>query len=124
MTKRGLWLVLLSAGLTVVANLLLRTGVIRAGGLGGNFAQLPNALLRLATEPLFVIGFIAYGSASLIWFRVIATEPLSTAYPLLVSLTFLLVTLSAAILFRESVSLGKLLGLGVVLIGIFIITSS
>jgi multidrug transporter EmrE-like cation transporter len=114
--------VLLSAGLTVVANLLLRTGVIRAGGLGGNLADLPSALLRLASQPLFVIGFIAYGTASFVWFRVIATEPLSTAYPLLVSLTFLLVTLSAAILFQESVSIRKLCGLGVVLIGILMLT--
>jgi len=64
-TKRGLWLVILSAGLTVVANLLLRTGVIRAGGMGGNLTELPSVLLRLASQPLFVIGFIAYGSASL-----------------------------------------------------------
>jgi multidrug transporter EmrE-like cation transporter len=122
-TKRGLWLVLLTAGLTVIANLLLRSGVVRAGNLGGTLADLPSALLRLASQPLFVIGFIAYGTASLVWFQVIATEPLSTAYPLLVSLTFLLVTLSAAILFQEAVSFRKLLGLGIVLIGIFIISS-
>ncbi len=122
MTKRGLWLVLLTAGLTVVANLLLRTGVIRAGGMGGNLTELPSVLLRLASQPLFVIGFIAYGSASLVWFRVIATEPLSTAYPVLVSLTFLLVTLSATILFQEAVSIRKLCGLGVVLIGILMLT--
>jgi multidrug transporter EmrE-like cation transporter len=121
-TKRGLWLVLLTAGLTVVANLLLRTGVIRAGGMGGNLTELPSVLLRLASQPLFVIGFIAYGSASLVWFRVIATEPLSTAYPVLVSLTFLLVTLSATILFQEAVSIRKLCGLGVVLIGILMLT--
>jgi multidrug transporter EmrE-like cation transporter len=114
--------VLLTAGLTVVANLLLRTGVIRAGAMGGNLTELPSVLLRLASQPLFVIGFIAYGSASLVWFRVIATEPLSTAYPVLVSLTFLLVTLSATILFQEAVSIRKLCGLGVVLIGILMLT--
>lgn len=122
MTKQGLWLVLLTAGLTVVANLLLRSGVVRAGNLGGTLADLPNALLRLASQPLFIIGFIAYGSASLVWFRVVATEPLSTAYPLLVSLTFLLVTFSAAILFQEAVSLRKLLGLAIVMVGIVILS--
>ena len=122
MTMRGWWLVLLSAGLTVAANLLLRTGVGRAGGFGENLAELPNAMLRLAGQPLFDLGFVLYALAALVWFQVIATQPLSTAYPLLVSLTFLLVTLGAAGLFHEPITLRKWVGLAVVLIGILIIS--
>jgi multidrug transporter EmrE-like cation transporter len=124
MSHRGLFLIILTAVLTVAANLMLRTGVIRAGGIGSNLVELPLALFRLANEPLFVIGFLAYGSASIVWFRVISTEPLSTAYPVLVSLTFLVVTISAALLFKEPLSLQKVIGLGVILFGITLIGKS
>ena len=120
MTTIGWWLVLISAGLQVAGTLLLRSGIDRAGGFGGSLAEVPNSLLRLASQPLFIIGFILYGMAALVWFRVVATQPLSTAYPLLVSLTFIFVTLGAVILFQESLTLQKLLGLVILLVGIFI----
>ncbi len=41
-------------------------------------------------EPRFLIGFILYFAASVVWFRVVATERLSVAYPLLVSCTLTL----------------------------------
>ena len=122
MTTRGLILVLLSAGITVASNLMLRSGIDLAGGFPDNFNELPSALLRLAKQPLFDLGLVFYAIAALIWFRIVASEPLSTAYPLLVSLTFILVTLGATILFNESLSWRKLVGLAIILMGIFIIS--
>ena len=121
MTTRGLTLVILSALLTVVANLLMRAGVDRAGGFPSQLAEIPSGLLRLLMQPLFDIGFVSYGISALIWFRVIGSEPLSTAYPLLVSITFMLVTLGAVILFKERITWGKVIGLLIILFGIFII---
>lgn len=112
-----------SALLTVAANLLLRAGVEGAGVAPG-LADLPATLWRLARQPLFDLGFLLYGLAALLWFRVIASEPLSTAYPLLVSLTFVLVTLGAVVFYREPVSLAKMAGLAVILVGILIVSRS
>lgn len=121
MTVMGWVLVLMSAGLQVAGTLLLRGGVDRAGGFPENLAGIPQGLLRLAGQPMFDIGFILYGLAALVWFRVLSTQPLSLAYPLLVSLTFLFVTLGAATLFQESMTARKLVGLAIILAGIFII---
>ena len=121
MTLVGWWLVLFSAGLQVAGTLMLRSGVDRAGGFAGNLAEVPAALLRLASQPIFDLGFILYGLAALVWFRVLATQPLSRAYPLLVSLTFLFVTLGAVTLFQESMTARKLVGLAIILVGIFLI---
>lgn len=121
MTLRGWWLVLLSAGLTVAANLMLRAGIDRAGGFPGRLGGLPKALLHLAGQPLFDLGFILYGLAALVWFRIVATEPLSTAYPVLVSVTFIFITLGAVALFQESLTWRKLVGLIIILLGVFII---
>lgn len=122
MTTLGWWLVVLSAGLQVAGTLMLRIGVDRAGGFAIKLADAPNGLLRLAGQPLFDIGFILYGVAALVWFRVISTQPLSTAYPLLVSLTFMFVTLGAVTLFQESMTFTKVLGLVIILVGIFIMS--
>ena len=121
MTARGWWLLLLSAGLTVSANLLLRAGLDRAGGFAGSLGEMPSALLDLAGQPLFDLGFILYALAALVWFRVVASGALSTAYPLLISLTFLLITLGAAVWFQESLTLRKLMGLVVILLGVFLL---
>jgi multidrug transporter EmrE-like cation transporter len=121
MTAMGWVLVMLSAGLQVAGTLLLRGGIDRAGGFGGNLAQLPQNILRLASQPLFLVGFFFYGSAALVWFRVVATQPLSTAYPLLVSLTFIFVTLGAVVLYQESLTWLKIVGLAIILLGVFLV---
>ena len=117
-------LVLLTAGLTMLANLLLRAGIDAAGGFVMNdVVGAVRALVRLFLEPRFTIGFALYAAASVVWFRVVATEPLSLAYPILVSLTFALVTGGAVLLFSEPLSLRKVLGLVVILGGIVLIST-
>jgi multidrug transporter EmrE-like cation transporter len=123
MTARGLSLVLLSAAVTVVANLLLRVGIRGTGaafGAGGGF---PRALLRLLGHPAFDAGVVLYGFAALLWIRIVATEPLSAAYPLLITITFVLVTVGAVALFGESLTLRKVTGLAIMVIGILVVGS-
>jgi multidrug transporter EmrE-like cation transporter len=123
MSVTGFFLVLLTAGLTMAANLMLRAGIDSAGGFSAaSVGQLLHALVRLFMQPVFCIGFVIYFLAAVVWFRVIATEPLSLAYPILVSLTFSLVTAGAVLLFSEPLSLRKVLGLAVILAGILIIS--
>jgi len=123
MSATGLLLVLVTAVLTMVANLLLRSGIDAAGGFSlGGLATTAAALLKLFMEPKFLIGFVLYFMASVVWFRVVATEPLSVAYPLLVSCTFTLVTAGAVIVFSEPLTLRQMLGLAVILAGIALIS--
>ncbi|MCX6225980.1 MAG: hypothetical protein NTV01_14710 [Bacteroidia bacterium] len=116
MTIRGLSLVFLSAFITVAANLMLRAGVDRAGVFPAQFQTVSNAIARLMSQPLFL-----YAMAVLLWFYVISTEPLSVAYPLLVSLTFIFVTLGAIVVFGEALTLPKVVGMLIILIGIIIV---
>jgi multidrug transporter EmrE-like cation transporter len=123
MTLTGLLLVVLAAGLTMVANLLLRAGIDAAGGFAFvGISGTIGAIVRLFMQPLFAAGFVLYFAASIVWFRVVATEPLSLAYPILVSLTFASVTAGAILLFGEPVSLRKVAGLAVILAGILLIS--
>lgn len=125
MSPRGLTLVLLSAALTMAANLLIRAGIDAAGGFAAASAgEAIAALARLFAQVRFVAGFALYFLASVVWFRVVATEPLSLAYPILVSCTFVLVTAGAVVLFGEPVGPRQVIGLAVILAGIVLVSSS
>jgi multidrug transporter EmrE-like cation transporter len=124
MTNRGLLLVLLVALLQVSGNLLLRAGVVDAGGLSLSLHTLLADLRRLLLNPVFDLGVFLYGAASVVWFGVVSSESLSSSYPLLVALSFLLVTAGAVVLFQETVSAQKVVGLFVLLVGIFLVATA
>lgn len=121
MSKPGLLLVGVSGLLTVASNLMLRAGVTRAGGFALSLRTLVSDLLRLARQPLVLVGLTLYATTALLWFRVMSTENLNSSYPVLVGLTFVLVTLGATVFFHEPVSWQKVLGLGVILAGIVLV---
>lgn len=122
MTIRGLSLVIISAFLTVAANLMLRAGVDKAGGFPIHLQSSLSAIIKLIQQPLFDLGVLLYALASLVWFHIISTEPLSVAYPLLISLTFIFVTRGAIFMFHESLNTTKIIGIAVILVGIFILS--
>lgn len=121
MTGRGLLLLIASSLCTVAANLLMRGGILRAGGFRLSLDRISDQALGLVAQPMFVTGVLFYAVAAILWFRVLATEDLSLSYPLLVSLTFVLVTLGAACFFREHISWQRALGISVILAG-FLLT--
>lgn len=124
MTIRGLSLVAGSAVLTAVANLSLRGGILRYGKFSLALNQLKDGLVGLGTQPLFVVGVLFYGLAAIVWFGVLSIEDLSTSYPMLVGMTFILVASGAVVVFQESFSWQKLVGMAMILGGIVAMTRS
>jgi multidrug transporter EmrE-like cation transporter len=113
-TLAGFLLLLLTALCMAVANLLMKNGITTAGG----FTASVSALLGLARQPSFVFGFLLSGIAALMWFRILATQKLSTCYPLFVSLTYSLITLAAFYFLHERISMQKVAGLVAIVAGI------
>jgi multidrug transporter EmrE-like cation transporter len=72
----------------------------------------------LLRQPSFVCGFLLTGVAALVWFRILATQKLSTCYPLFVSLTYTLITVGAFYFLHEKISTQKLIGLLIIVAGI------
>jgi len=81
-------------------------------------------LLGLLKNPAFVTGAFLYFLASLVWFRVLSVGEVSTNYPVLVGITFGLVTLGAIVFFKESINFAKLAGIGIILAGVILISRS
>lgn len=103
---------------------MMREGVTRAGGLSLSIATFASEMRGLLMQPLFTVGVLLYGLASIVWFAIISTENLNSSYPLLVSVTFVLVTAGATVLFREPLSWQKVVGIAVILAGIFTVASA
>ena len=122
MTMRGLYLVAISALLTAAANLLLRGGVLRFGEFSLAPDRIRDGLIGLGMQPMFMTGVILYGLAAIVWFSAISFEELSTSYPILVGLVFILVAIGAMFFYQEAFSLQKVVGMGFILGGIAIIT--
>ncbi|HVP37712.1 MAG TPA: hypothetical protein VMS93_00865 [Candidatus Saccharimonadales bacterium] len=121
MTPEVLLLLVVSALLTACANLMMRHGLLQAGGLQIQGGGVLGVVARLAREWTFVVGVLAYALAAVVWFRVLSIAEVSTSYPILVGLTFTLVTVGAVLWFRESASLLKVAGIAVILAGILLI---
>ena len=121
MTGRGLLLIVFTAFCAVVSNLLIRAGLLRAGSFSLSLNAMKSQIISFIQQPLLILGFILYGLATIVWLRVMSTEDLSASYPLLISLTFILVTLGSALFFQENISWQKIFGLGVILTGFILV---
>jgi drug/metabolite transporter (DMT)-like permease len=113
----GFVLLLLTALLMAVANLLIKNGIARAGG----FSPSLLALSQLLRQPGLVVGVLLTGISALLWFRILASQKLSTCYPLFASLTYSFITLGAFYFLHEKLSIQKLVGLVVIIIGITVV---
>ena len=120
MTSQGFLWIAGAALTTVSSNVILRMGVLRAGGFGISGKGLTADLIALASQPLFLISMFLFGVAALIWFYIVSTQQLATAYVLLVAIAFIGVTTASHFAFGESLTPMKILGLLVVLTGIII----
>jgi drug/metabolite transporter (DMT)-like permease len=114
LTLAGFALLLSTAVAMAVANLLIKHGIEQAGG----FTPSVAALLHLLRQPALLAGVALTGFSALMWFRILATQKLSTCYPLFVSLTYSLITVGAAYFLHEKMSTQKLVGLLVIVVGI------
>ena len=108
-------LVLASVVLTSCSQLIVKWRVLRAG-------QLPIDLTQkfLFFDPWIITGILAAFFAGLSWMAAMTKLQLSFAYPFM-SLSFVLVFVFSALLFHETISAPKVVGMLLIIAGIFVI---
>ena len=117
-------LLLTSVLFNVTANILLKTGVTRTGGISAEAGKIINELAKVAFSPFVVIGLGLYGFFLLIWLRVLTFNDLSRAYPIFATIVFMFTTIGSIRFLNEDVSLTRVVGIIVMLLGIFIVARS
>jgi multidrug transporter EmrE-like cation transporter len=76
-------------------------------------------LLHLLLNPWIISGFVAAFLSSLSWMGAMSKFPLSYAYPF-TGINFVLIIISSAIFFHESITLPKLIAMFLIVSGIVI----
>src|SRR3989339_1660329 len=117
-------LLLTSVTFNVTANILLKTGVKSIGGISGNKASLITELAKAATSPFIIGGLMLYGLSFVIWLRVLTFNDLSRAYPIFATIVFMFTTIGSIKFLNEDISILRIVGIAVMLLGIFIVARS
>ena len=104
---------------TVYGQIVLKWRISDYGDLPENFYEKLGFLLKLFTDPYILSGFASAFIAALFWMAAISKFDLSYAYPFM-SASFVLVFIYSAIFFQEPITPFKVIGLLLIVIGIFI----
>lgn len=111
--------VLLNAG----AQLLLKAGTNALGVITLDRHTWLDTLWRMATQGHFVMGVFVYMVSLVIWIMGLSRVPVSVAYPML-SLGYIVNAVAAYYLFGEAVSVTKWLGIGFIVLGVWLVARS
>jgi len=102
---------------TVYGQLVLKWRLSHKGVLPAEFAAKLIFLFRAFLDPYVLSSFAAALIAAFFWMAAMSKFEISVAYPFM-SLAFVLVLLFSALLFQEPITIGKVLGLGLICAGI------
>jgi multidrug transporter EmrE-like cation transporter len=123
MSAASFALVMTGVLLNAAAQLLLKAGTNSVG----TFAfSLQNALpvgWKLATEPHIVGGLACYVVSVVVWIMALSRVEVSIAYPML-SVGYVVNAVAAWYLFGEAVSATRLMGIGIIIVGVYIVARS
>ncbi|WP_188454233.1 EamA family transporter [Virgibacillus oceani] len=108
---------------TVYGQLILKWKIDKAGSLPDGWKDKLVFLLQLLLDPIILSGFLSAFVASLFWMAAMTKFNISYAYPFM-SLSFVLVFLLSVVLFQEPVTIQKIAGLSLIVLGIIVTSQS
>ena len=116
---------LLMAGvlLNAAAQLLLKAGVNSVGLFEFSRSNLLPVGWKLATEPHIVGGLACYVISVVVWIMALSRVEVSVAYPML-SVGYIVNAVAAWYLFGEALSPMRMAGIGVIILGVYIVARS
>ncbi|MCE2990913.1 MAG: SMR family transporter [Burkholderiales bacterium] len=123
MTAVSFALVLTGVLLNAAAQLLLKAGTNRIGHFEFSTTNLIPVGMQVATQPHIIAGLSCYVVSVVVWIMALSRVPVSVAYPLL-SIGYIVNAFAAWYLFGESITAQKLIGIGFICIGVYLVAKS
>lgn len=102
--------------LTVYGQLILKLRIMKYGTLPIELYDKVKFFINLFLDPLIFSGFLSAFLASITWMAAMTKFDLSHAYPFM-SLNFIFVVLFSNIIFNEAISLQKIIGVLLIVLG-------
>jgi multidrug transporter EmrE-like cation transporter len=116
-------LLMTGVALNALAQLLLKAGTLRVGEFAFTVDNIVPVGLRLGTNPFILGGVACYGVSLVVWIMGLSRVPVSVAYPML-SVGYVVNAIAAWMLFGESLTAQKLIGIGFIVVGVFLVARS
>jgi multidrug transporter EmrE-like cation transporter len=123
MNATSFTLILTGVLLNAVAQLLLKAGTNVLGVLTLTREQWLSTSLAVASNPYIVAGLACYVISVGVWIGALSRVEVSIAYPML-SIGYVVNALAAWYLFGEAVTMQRWLGIGFIVIGVWLLARS
>ena len=116
-------LILAGVLLNAAAQLLLKAGTNAVGHFEFSASNIVPVGLRLALEPTILSGVACYVVSLVVWIMALSRVEVSIAYPML-SIGYVINAVAAWYLFGESLTALRLMGIGFIVVGVFLVARS
>ena len=113
-------LVLLSVLFNTIAQLALKAGMMAIGHFEFTLANFWPVVIKLITSPWLILGGAVYVGSLTTWLMVLSRVEVSVAYPM-ASLGYITSAIAAYFLYHEQLTVMKIIGIGVILLGVFLV---
>lgn len=123
MTSIAFALVLTGVLLNAAAQLLLKAGTNAVGHFEFHLDNVLPVGLKLAFEPHILGGMACYAISLVVWIMALSRAPVSIAYPML-SIGYVINAFVAYFWFGEPLASQKLLGIGFIVLGVWLVAKS
>jgi multidrug transporter EmrE-like cation transporter len=123
MTPLSFALVLFGVLLNAAAQLLLKAGTNAIGHFEFSAANAVPIGVKVATEPHILGGLVCYGISVVVWILALSRVEVSIAYPML-SIGYIVNAAAAYFLFGEAVSVQRMVGIGIIVVGVYVVARS
>ena len=112
------YVILNSFGALAIKSSLNKLGEIKLESIKSTFFY----FIELFKSPLAVIGFFAIFISAFAWMAALSRIEISIAYPAAVALNFMVVVIIGLLLFGETLTLTKIMGIILVFMGVFFLS--
>jgi len=116
-------LILIGVLLNAAAQLLLKAGTNNVGHFAFSRDNILPVGWQLATEPHIMGGLTCYVISVVVWIMALSRVEVSIAYPML-SIGYVVNAMAAWWLFGEAVSITRLTGIGIIIVGVYVVSRS
>ena len=123
MSALSFGLVLFGVLLNAAAQLLLKAGTNAIGHFEFSAANVLPIGWKVATQPYIVGGLSCYVVSVAIWILALSRVEVSIAYPML-SIEYMVNAAAAYLLFGEAVGVQRLVGIGIIVLGVYVVARS
>jgi multidrug transporter EmrE-like cation transporter len=116
-------LILAGVLLNALGQLLLKAGTNAVGHFEFSAGNVLPIGMKLAFQPFIVTGVVCYFVSLVVWLLALSRVEVSIAYPML-SIGYVINAVAAWYLFGEAVTPMRLAGIGIIVVGVYVVARS